>query len=303
MTGIITTGSHPKALWPGVHAFVMGEYNMHPMEYEDIFDMEMSDMNYEEDVETTGFGLAQRKAETASTPYDSHAQGFVARYTHVAYGLGFIVTREEMDDNLYKSKAFKRGKQIAFSFRTTKEIVGANVLNRAFDSNFTGGDGVSLLNTAHPSVAGNYSNTLAVPADLTEASLEDLLIQIAEATNSRGLQIKVMGKCLIIPPALMFDAQRILYSTLQNNTDLNAVNAMKSMGMLPEGIKTNHYLTDNDAWFVKTDVMDGMRMFQRTPFEFMRDNDFDTGNAKAKGYERYSFGWTDPRGMYGSAGA
>jgi hypothetical protein len=300
---VITTGNHPKALWPGVRKFVMGEYSEHPMECAMIFDMKSSTMAYEEDVETTGFGLAAVKSEGASTTYDSHTQGFTKRYTHVAYSLGYIVTREELDDNQYKSKSFKRGKQLAFSFRTTKEIVAANVLNRAFNSAYTGGDGKELLATDHPTLAGNFSNELAVAADLSEASLEDLLVQIMNATNSRGLQIAVRGQKLIVPPALAFDVERIMKSSLQNDTANNAVNAIRSMGVLPGGYCVNHYLTDADAWFIKTDVPDGLLGFNRTSFEFDQDNDFDTNNAKAKGYERYSFGWTDPRGLYGSPGA
>ncbi len=300
---VITTGAHPKALWPGVHKFVMGQYETHPVEYSQVFDMEDSKMAYEEDVETTGFGLAQVKAEGAGAAYEGQSQGFIKRYTHVAYSKGYIVTREEMDDNLYKSRSFKRGAQLAFSFRTTKEIVAANILNRAFNSSYVGGDGKELLATDHPSLAGTWSNELAVSADLSEASLETLLTQIMEATNSKGLKIAIRGEKLVVPPALAFTAERIMKSTLQNDTANNAVNAIRSMGLLPGGVVVNHYLTDNDAWFVKTSVMDGMRGFNRTPFEFTQDNDFDTSNAKAKGYERYSFGWTDPRGLYGSPGA
>lgn len=299
----ITTGAHPKALWPGVHAFVMGEYKEHSKEYAEIFDVERSKMSHEEDVETTGFGLASVKNEGSPTSYDSHQQGGISRYTHVAYSLGYVVTREEMDDNLYKSRSFKRGKQLAFSFRTTKEIVAANVLNRAFNAAYTGGvDGSQLMSTAHATLSGDQSNTLAVAADLSEASLEDMLTQINEAKNARGLQIAIRAKKLIVPPALAFEAERIMKSTLQNNTDLNAINAIKSMGLISGGTCVNHYLTSPDAWFLKTDCTDGMRMFERTPFEFTKDNDFDTENAKAKGYERYSVGWTDWRGMYGSEG-
>lgn len=300
---VITTGAHPKALWPGVHKFVMGQYETHPVEYSQVFDMEDSKMAYEEDVETTGFGLAQVKAEGAGAAYEGQSQGFIKRYTHVAYSKGYIVTREEMDDNLYKSRSFKRGAQLSFSFRTTKEIVAANILNRAFNSSYVGGDGKELLATDHPSLAGTWSNELAVSADLSEASLETLLTQIMEATNSKGLKIAIRGEKLVVPPALAFTAERIMKSTLQNDTANNAVNAIRSMGLLPGGVVVNHYLTDNDAWFVKTSVMDGMRGFNRTTFEFTQDNDFDTSNAKAKGYERYSFGWTDPRGLYGSPGA
>lgn len=299
---VITTGAHPKALWPGVRKFVMGEYSEHPTEYDKVFDMMSSKMAYEEDVETTGFGLAQVKSEGASVAYDTHSQGFTKRYTHVAYALGYIVTREELDDNLYKSRSFKRGKALAFSFRTTKEIVAANVLNRAFSNSYTGGDGVELISTAHPTLAGNQSNELAVAADLSEAALEDVLTMIMEAKNSRGLQIAIRGDKLIVPPALAFTAERIMKSTLQNDTADNAVNAIRSMGLLRGGVMVNHYLTDAGAWFVKTDAPDGLMGFQRTPFEFTQDNDFDTENAKAKGYERYSFGWTDWRSLFGSEG-
>lgn len=300
---VITTGSHPKALWPGVRKFVMGEYSEHPTEYDKVFDMQSSKMAYEEDVETTGFGLAQIKSEGAAVAYDTHSQGFTKRYTHVAYSLGYIVTREELDDNQYKSRSFKRGKALAFSFRTTKEIVAANVLNRAFSSSYLGGDAKELIATDHPTLAGNQSNELSVAADLSEAALEDMLTQIMEAKNSRGLQIAIRGDKLIVPPALAFTAERILKSSLQNDTADNAINAIRSMGLLRGGVMVNHYLTDNDAWFIKTDAPDGLLGFQRTPFEFTQDNDFDTENAKAKGYERYTFGWTDWRGLFGSEGA
>jgi hypothetical protein len=299
---VITTGAHPKALWPGVHKFVMGEYSQYPTEYDQIFDMENSSMAYEEDVETYGFGLAQVKSEGGGVAYDSHNQGFTKRYTHVAYGLGYIVTREELDDNLYKSRSFKRGKMLTFSFRTTKEIVAANILNRAFNSSYTGGDGIELIATTHTSLAGTWSNKIATAADLSEASLEEILVMISRATNTRGQPIAIRGDCLIVHPSDVFNAERIMKSALQNDTANNAVNAIKSMGLLPGGVKVNHYLTDTDAWFVKTDVPDGLRGFNRVGFEFTQDNDFDTMNAKAKGYERYSFGWTDPRGLYGSPG-
>ncbi|MEM7283307.1 MAG: hypothetical protein AAF438_16950 [Pseudomonadota bacterium] len=304
MSGTITTGNHPAALWPGVHKFVMGSYNEHPTEYSKIFSVEKSNMAYEEDVETSGFGLAGVKAEGTPTSYDSHQQGGTVRYRHIAYSLGYVVTREEKDDNLYKSKSFKRGKQLSLSFRTTKEIVHANILNRGFDAAYTGGtDGVELFSTAHPTLSGNQSNTLAVAADLSEAALEDMLIDIMDSKNSRGLQIAVKDDCLIIPTALSFEAERIVKSNLRVGTDFNDINAMKSMGLLPGGIVANHYLTDADAWFVKTNVESGLTSFQRKGFEFTKDNDFDTDNAKAKGYERYSVGWTDWRGVFGSPGA
>lgn len=299
----INTGSHPKALWPGVRKFVMDVYNKRATEYTDIFEMHGSKMAYEEDVEVTGFGLPQIKAEGAATTYTSHTQGFTKRYTHIAYSLGYIVTREEMDDNLYKSKSFKRGRYLSESFATAKEIIAANVLNRGFNSSYQGGDGKELFATDHPAAGGAWSNELAIPAALSEASLEDMLTQIDQATNSLGHPIKLTGQRLIVPSALAFEAERILKSTLQNDTANNAVNAIRSRGLLPGGAVTNHYLTDNDAWFIKTDCSDGLLGFNRTGYEFTKDNDFDTMNAKAKAYERYCFGWTDPRGAYASAGA
>lgn len=299
----ITTGAHPKALWPGVHAFVMGEYDQFPSEYTQVFQVESSDMAYEEDVETSGFGLPQIKAEGAGTAYEGQTQGFTKRYTHVAYSKGFIVTREEIADNLYKSRAFNRGRMLSFAFRTAKEIVHANILNRAFNSSYTGGDGKELLATDHPSSAGTWSNELSVSADLSEASLETLLTQIMEAKNSKGLQIALKGMKLVVPAALAFTAERIMKSTLQNDTANNSINAIKSMGLLPGGAIVNHYLTDSDAWFIKTDVKNGLMSFTRQGYEFKMDSDFDTDNLKSKGYERYSAGWTDPRTMYGSPGA
>lgn len=303
MAGVITTGNHPKALWPGMHAFFGRKYNEHPVEYTTLFDMERSSKNYEEDTEVTGFGLAPVKTEGASTSYDSESQSWTKRYVHTAYSLGYIVTREELDDNLYEVVSRRRIRALAFSMRQTKEIVAANVYNRAFNSSYTGGDGKELLATDHPTLDGTQSNELATAADLSEASLEDLAIQIMNAKNSRGLRISVMPRCLIVPPALAFEATRILNSQLQSGTANNDINALRSMGTFPEGIKVNHYLTDTDAFFIRTNVPDSMRGFDRIRVEFTQDNDFDTDNAKAKAYERYSFGWSDWRGLFGSPGA
>lgn len=303
MAGVITTGNHPKALWPGMHAFFGRTYREHPTEYTMLFDMESSSKNYEEDTLVTGFGLAPIKAEGAAVQYDSEAQQWTKRYTHTAYALGYIVTREELDDNLYEVVSKRRIKALAFSMRQTKETVAANVYNRAFNSSYTGGDGKELLATDHPSLAGTWSNELSTPADLSEAAIEDLLIQIMNAKNDRGLRIALMGRSLIVPPALAFEAERIIKSAQQSGTANNDVNAIRSMGLLPEGVKVNHYLTDTDAWFIRTNCPNGMTGFDRVGVEFTRDNDFDTDNAKAKAYERYSFGWTDPRALYGSSGA
>lgn len=303
MPGVITTGNHPAALWPGVRKWFGKNYDEFPVEFSKVFDKDTSEKAYEEDIEATGFGLATVKGQGQSVSYDADSQGYTKRYTHLAYALGYIVTWEEMKDNQYEEKSFKRSRALAFSMRQTKEIVFANILNRATDSNYTGGDGKELLATDHASLAGNWSNELAVAADLSEASLEDLLIQIGQAKNSRGLRIAIKGDKLIVPVNLSFEAERIVKSNLQNDTANNAINAMKSMGVLPGGVFTYHYLTDTDQWFVKTNVPNGLMHIEREAMMFDKDNDFDTMNAKAKAYERYSGGWTDPRGIYGSPGA
>ena len=299
----INTGSHPKALWPGIHAWFGSSYKENPTEYTEIFKVDTSEKNYEEDVMITGFGLAPVKNEGATYSYDSESQGFTKRYKHVAYGLGYIVTREELADNLYEKVSKQRSKRLAFSMRQTRETVGANILNRAFNSSYTGGDSVELLSTAHTTLSGNQANELSVAADLSEASLEDLLIIVADAKNDRGLKIALRGMKLIVPTAEQFEACRILNSTLRVGSANNDVNAIKNLGLLPEGYVVNHYLTDTDAWFVKTDAPNGLMWFDREAVEFKQDNDQDTDNAKAKSYMRFSTGWTDWRGMYGSPGS
>lgn len=300
---VITTGNHPKALWPGMRAFWGRQYSEHPQEWSQIFDTESSEKAYEEDAEVTGFGLAPIKTQGGAVSYDSESQGTTKRYTHVTYALGYIVTRDEMDDNLYEVVSKRRIKALAFSIRQTEEIVGANVLNRAFNASYTGGDAKELCATDHPTVDGTQSNELATAADLSEASLEDLIIQIMEAKNSRGLRISLMPKKLIVPPALAFDAERIINSSLQSGTANNDLNAVKSMGLIKGGAVVNHYLTDSDAWFIQTNAPNGLTRFNRRATEFRQDNDFDTENAKAKSSVRFSVGWTDWRGMYGTPGA
>ena len=299
MTGVISTGNHPKALWPGMHAFFQASYNEHPEEYRELFTVEKSSKNYEEDTALSGFGLAPQKAEGASISYDSESQKYTKRYTHVAYGLGYTVTEEELEDNQYEIVSRRRIKRLAYSMRQTKEIVGANVLNRATTSGYNGGDGVVLLSTSHPSTAGNWSNKLATDADLSEAALEDIVIQIGQAVNDRGLNIALKPKKLVIPINLMFDAKRILKSELQSGSANNDINAMKGMF----DFVVNHYLTDADAWFIKTDAPNGMTMFDRRALTFAQDSDFDSSNAKAKATMRFSVGWSDPRSIYGSTGA
>ncbi len=299
---VITTGSHPKALWPGVHSWFGAEYNKHGDQNAKLFDIKASKQNYEEIVEQTGFGLAPVKAEGSSTAYDSHAQGVTSRGTNKAYSLGYIVTREEKADNLYEAVSMARASSLAFSMATTRNIVGANVYNRAFNSAYAGGDTKELLATDHGSLVGNQSNELATAADLSEASLEDLTIQIMDAKNSKGLQIALQPKCLIIPTALSYEAQRILKSTLRSGTADNDLNALSNMGAIPD-IVVNNYLTDSDAWFVRTNVSSGLCWFDREAVQFTKDEDFDTDNAKAKAYMRFVAFWGDWRGLYGSPGA
>lgn len=300
----INRTSFAKALYPGVNAWYGEAYNEFKTEYTDLFDTERSSRAYEEDVLKSGFGLAQQKPEGQGVAYDEERQGFVTRYSHVTYALGFIITREMKADDLYAIVGKQRAQGLAFSMRQTKEIVGANVYNRAFDSNYTGGDGVSLLNSAHPNYAGGtWSNTLSVAADLSEASLEEACIDIMKYTNDRGLRISVMPECLIISPDQVFEAERIMKSQHRVGTGNNDINALNAMGKFPGGIKVNHYLTDPDAWFIRTNVQNGLKHFVREDMSFSVDNDFDTENAKYKAMERYSFGWTDPRALYGSPGA
>lgn len=300
MTGVITTGNHPKALWPGMHAFFGATYGEHPEQYRDIFSIEKSSKNYEEDTKLTGFGMAPVKGEGQAVSYDSESQGFTKKYTHVVYGLGYVVTEEEMEDNLYEIVSKRRIKRLAFSMRQTMETVGANVLNRAFSNSYLGGDSKELLATDHPSLAGTYSNELATPADFSEASLEDLIIQISNAVNERGHKIRLMPKKLIHPTAIQFDVSRVLKSEFTPDTANNAINAVRLVGLKPV---MNNYLTDTDAWFVTTDAPNGLQMFERRAMAFAQDNDHDTGNAKAKATMRFSVGWTDPLGCFGSEGA
>lgn len=303
MAGIITTGNHPKALWPGVKAWWGQVYNEHAEEYTDLFDKDTSSQAYEEDVQLTGFGLAPRKGEGQSVQYDSEVQGFTTRYTHVAYALGYVVTKEELDDNLYEAVSKKRSGALAMSFRQTKENVAANIYNRAFNALYTGGDGVTLCSTAHPNTTGGtWANKPAVDVDLSEAALEDAIIAIHGLADDRGLLINVQPKSLHIHRQEWFNANRILKSVYTPGSANNDVNVIKATNALPEGIKLNHYFTAPRAWFLRTNIQNGMKYYERTAISFDQDNDFDTMNAKAKGYERYSFGWTDPRAIWGVNG-
>ena len=303
MAGIITTASHPKALWPGIKAWWGQVYDEHQEEYSKLFDSDTSSMNYEEDVQLTGFGLAPVKSEGSGVSYDSEIQGFTTRYTHVAYALGYIVTKEELDDNLYEQVSRRRSAALAMSFRQTKENIGANVYNRAFNGTYLGGDGVALCSTAHPNTSGGtFANKPAVDADLSEASLEDALTAIMGFQNDRGLLINVMPRSLIVARQNFWNANRILKSAYTPSTANNAVNVLVATNAIPDGIHMNHYLTSPNAWFVRTNIQNGLKYYSRVGIQFDQDNDFDTMNAKAKGYERYSFGWTDPRAIYGVNG-
>jgi hypothetical protein len=299
----ITTGTHPKLLWPGLQAIWGNMYKDQAEEHTAVFDAVTSDKAYEEDQELAGFGLAPVKSEGGSISYDTTINGYVTRYTNVTYGLGFIVTQEAVEDNQYKSQAEKRVKALRRSMRHTKETVGANVLNRAFTAAYAGGDGKELVATDHPTANGTQSNELTVAADLSETALEDLFIQIMNATDTRGLRISLKPRKLIVAPANAFNAERILKSALQNDTANNAVNAMRSMGLLPEGAMTWSFLTDADAWFVKTDAPEGLKVQNRRALALEKDGDFETGNFKHRATERYAFGWSDWRSLFGSPGA
>lgn len=300
---IITTGQIAKLLWPGLNARWGVKYNEHSAEWKDLVDVFSSDMAYEEDQEMTGFGLAPIKTQGASVMYDTAGQGVTTRYTHVAYALGFIITHEALKDNLYEKIGMQRTGSLAFSMRQTKENVVANLYNRAFSGSYLGADGKSLLASDHPTVAGTFSNILGTAADLSEASLEDLAVQIGQATNSRGMKIAINPRSLIVPVGLQFEAARILQSAGQSGTANNDINALRSMGIFPEGVKVNHYLTDPDAFFIRTNVDEGLKLFQREAADFTQDGDFDTSNLKYKAYERYSTGWSDPRALFGTPGA
>lgn len=300
--GIINTGTHPKLLWPGVKLVWGQVYDSHEKEYVHLFDEETSDQAYEETVQVTGFGLAAHKPEGTSFTYDSEVQGPITRFTHLAYSLGYIVTYEERRDNKYEVVAQRRAKANAFSVNQTIENIAASWYNNAFTTSLTG-DGVSVLNTAHvQTTGGTYSNVLSPGADLSEAALEDIAIQIMGVQTDRALNINIMPRSLIIPRQEWFNANRILKSVLQSNTANNNINVLNATNAFPEGPFVNHYLTAAHAWFVRTNCPDGMMMFWRDKPEFMQDNDFDTRNAKAATYFRLSVGTNDPRSIFGSNG-
>lgn len=305
--GVITTANFAKDLIPGVKTWFGTKYMEYPMEYMEIYEKSTSTRAYEEDVGVTGFGLAAVKTEGNGIAYDDQEQGFTHRYTHVTYGLGFIITREMYDDGMAVTMALRKASALAFSIRQTKEIIGANVLNRAFNANYTMGansDGKEMIADDHPNKSGGtWSNELSTPADLSEAALEQACIDISKFKTDKGLTIAIMPQKLIIPSDLEFDAYRILESIGRQGTDHNDINAMRAMKKFPKGTAVNHYLTDTDAWFIQTNCPDGMKYMERRADAFGTENDFDTENAKFKATFRCSFGWSDPRGVFGSPGA
>ena len=290
-------------LEPGLNTLFGLEYDSYPPEYSAVFEANTSNKAYEEDLLLQGFGSAPTKDEGAAISYDSGSQQWTARYQHETVALAFSLTEEAEEDGQYGSIASRYTKALARSMASTKEIKAANVLNNAQTAGFTGGDGVVLLSASHPTTAGNQSNVLATAADLSETSLESILIQIADMKDDRGLRIAAQGTQLIIPTAYTFVAERLLESQLRTGTADNDINAIKSGGYLPKGYHIMRRLSDADAFFVQTDVPDGLKMFQRSPMKKGMEGDFETGNVRYKVRERYSFGVTDWRGIFGTEGA
>jgi len=293
-----------KELLPGLNALFGLEYAKYGEEHKEIFETESSERSFEEETKLSGFSAAPVKNEGAAIAYDNAQEAWTARYDHETISLGFSITEEAIEDNLYDSLSSRYTKALARSMAYTKQIKAANILNNGFSSAFPGGDGVSLFNTQHPLVSGGVnSNTPATPADLNETSLENAVIQISLWTDERGLLIAAKPKKLIVPTGLRFVAKRLLDTELRVATADNDLNALKSLNSIPDGFAINHFLTDPNAWFLTTDVPNGMKHFVRIPLSNSMDGDFDTGNVRYKARERYSFGFSDPLGMFGSPGA
>jgi len=293
-----------KELEPGLNALFGLEYNRYENEHAEIFDSETSDRAFEEEVILSGFGAAPVKSEGEGVAFDTAQEGFTARYTHETIAMAFAITEEAIEDNLYDRLAGRYTRALARSMANTKQVKAANVLNNAFNSSFTGGDGVELCSAVHPLTnGGTFANELSTAADLSETSMEQSLIDIAAFVDERGLKIALQGAKLIIPKELQFTAERILKTPQRVGTSDNDINAMASMGMIPQGYRVNHYLTDTDAFFIMTDAPNGMKQFVRAPIKTAMEGDFDTGNVRFKARERYSFGFSDPRGIFGSPGA
>ena len=293
-----------KELLPGLNALFGLEYARYGEEHKEIYEIEKSERSFEEETKLSGFSAAPVKNEGQAIAYDNAQEAFTARYNHETIALGFSITEEAIEDNLYDSLSARYTKGLARAMSYTKQVKGASVLNNGFSSSYLGGDGVSLFSTAHPLVnGGTNSNTPSTQADLNETSLEAAVIQIAAWTDERGLLIAAKPRKLIIPPTLQFVATRLLETSLRVGTNNNDINALKNNGSIPEGYAINHFLTDINAWFLTTDVPNGLKMFERTPLQNSMDGDFDTGNVRYKSRERYSFGWSDPLGVFGSSGS
>ena len=293
-----------KELLPGLNALFGLEYARYGEEHKEIFETETSERSFEEETKLSGFSAAPVKNEGSAIAYDNAQEVFTARYNHETIALGFSLTEEAIEDNLYDSLSSRYTKALARAMAYTKQTKAAAVLNNGFDADYPGGDGKPLFSNAHPLVSGGTnSNIPSTPADLNETSLEAAVIQIAAWTDERGLLIAAKPRKLVVPPSLMFVATRLLETELRTATADNDINALKSNGSIPEGYTVNHFLTDTDAWFLTTDVPNGLKHFVRTPMQNSMDGDFDTGNVRYKARERYSFGWSDPLGMYGSEGA
>jgi hypothetical protein len=293
-----------KELLPGLNALFGMEYARYGEEHKEIYETETSERSFEEETKLSGFSAAPVKNEGSAIAYDNAQEAWSTRYTHETIALGFSITEEAVEDNLYDSLSARYTKSLARAMAYTKQVKAAAVLNNGFSATYPGGDGVSLFNTQHPLISGGYnSNTPSTQVDLNETSLEAAVIQIAAWTDERGLLIAAKPKKLIVPPALMFTAKRLLDTELRVATADNDINAIKQMGAIPEGYTVNHFLTDTNGWFLTTDVPNGLKHFVRTPLQNSMDGDFDTGNVRYKARERYSFGWSDPLGMWGSSGS
>ena len=293
-----------KELEPGLNALFGLEYKQYENPHAEIFDTENSDRAFEEEVMLSGFGTAAVKSEGSAVGYDDAQESFTARYTHETIALAFSITEEAVEDNLYDSIAKRYTKALARSMANTKQIKAANVLNNGFSSSYTGGDAVELFSSAHVSTSSSSNrNELSTASDLSETSLEQALIDIAAMKDERGLKIAARGMKMIIPSALQFTAERIMKTAQRVGTADNDINAVKSLGMVPQGYAVNNFLTDTDAWFIKTDVPNGLKHMVRSPIKTAMEGDFDTGNMRYKARERYSFGWSDWRGIFGSEGA
>lgn len=300
----ITTAQMSELIRPGLRKAFGESYKQKPKEWTEIFDVETSKRAFEEILGMSTFGLAQIKPQGASIAYDSAMQGFKQRFDMITYGLGFILTREMAEDNLYQSIGPRRAKDLARSMRVTQETVCANILNRAFNSSYLYADGVELCSTVHPNKAGGtWRNELATAADLSESAIEQAFIDIANFKDDRGKLIGVMPTKLIVPRGEVFNATRILESVLRVGTGNNDINAIRANNVFPDGYVVNHWLTDEDAWFIKTDCPTGLLFFRRRKIEFAEDDDFDTENAKFKSTMRFAVGAADPRGIFGSPGA